>query len=238
MNLVVPWSTQTFAFMIQTSSVGYQSLVPVNKFLNVRTATNAQSLTAVIDENSNDLKNLQINYGKVYPKTLYDTAINRYAGVVSGGNNFGRQNIYQRYEDTFNNCQSNLEVGQQEPFMSADKQILTYVPRVVAGGVDVVVLGAGTEPVAYINPTLGFSTCDLLSRGLISCISVAKDSSAKNTDLTVNIQYNSTASSPNNAGTGLCQAGNPNLLVMSVYKKTAHIVIQQGATVSVESTLG
>ena len=127
--------------------------------------------------------------------------------------------------------------------MSADKQILTYVPRVLnanGNGQDVAVAGNDnlTSPVAFINPTLGFSTCDFLSRGLISCISVAKDSSAKNTDLTVNIQYNSTPSSPLNAGNGLCQAGNPNLLVMSVYKKTAHIVIQQGATVSVESTLG
>ena len=247
LNLVVPWSTQTLCSMMQTNTVGKQSVVPINKFLNIRT-DNGQINSNVrpnvsIDQNSNNLQSIQFNYGKIYPKVLYTTVLSSYGShnYPIGYSSMPEQFLIQRYEDTFSNSLSNFEVGQMEPFASADKAITSFTPKTTYGRADDAdaIVNPDAYPVSYVAPNLGFNTCDFLSRGLITCVSVAKDSAQKNTDLVVTFQYNnSKATFDHNNNEGLDARGNPQLLVMSIYKKTAHVVMQQGAVISVESILG
>ena len=225
--------------MLQTATVGRQSVVPVNKFLNVRCQRDGASGVAkpvtdgdtIIDANSNDLRSIQINYGKIYPRTIYETAFN---------NSSSKQYLIQRYEDTFTNSLSSFDVGQMESFASSDKAIYTFVPKTNAS-YDTKDQNGKNIPHLQLLPVFGFNTCDFLSRGLITCISVAKDSAAKNTDLVITVQYNQNASSnggKNVKSAGLDEDGLPQLLIMSIYKKTAHVKMAQGAVVSVESILG
>jgi hypothetical protein len=222
LNYVVPWATQTLTVALQTGTVGTQTIVPPNKFLNVRTFGAVLDNTSIIDINSNNLKNLQIQYSKVYPKTQYSS---RY----SAPSHF--QQLYQRYEDTFENSQSMWHTGQQEPFSDTTNAITAIVPYTAVFGKDTAV---PTLPAVF-----GYSTVDYLSRGALFCCSVSKPSDNRTTDCQITVEYNAdTCGITADARTGLDPNGNPQVLLMSSYMKTCKIQLQSGSVISAEVVVG
>jgi hypothetical protein len=180
-----------------------------------------------VDINSNNLKNLQIQYSKVYPKTQYNSGINPFGNNGVGGG--GYQWLLQRYEDCFENSQSMWAAGQQEPFCDKTNAITTIVPYVAAFQTSVAL--------PLLNPAWGYTTTDYLGRGALFCTSVSKPSDNRTTDCQITIEYNNDPSGQ--AGrTGLDQLSNPQVLLMSSYKKTCKIMIVGGSIASVESVVG
>jgi hypothetical protein len=206
---------------LQTGTVGTQTIIPPNKFLNLRTFGGVVGATSVIDINSNNLKNLQIQYSKVYPKTQYTSGISATSGY---------QQLMQRYEDTFENSQSMWSVGQQEPFSDTTNAINVILPYSAA-------LVVNTALPLRV-PVFGFSTTDYLSRGALFCTSVSKPADNRTTDCQITIEYNVDPVGGGDARTGLDLVGNPQVLVLSSFKKTCHITIVSGSVASVESIVG
>jgi hypothetical protein len=228
LNYVVPWSTQSLTVALQTGTVGTQTIVPPNKFLNIRNFPyNLPALGALssIDINSNNLKNLQIQYSKVYPKTQYSSRFSVVNGV---------QQLYQRYEDTFENSQSMWQTGQQEPFADTTNAITAIVPYTPAFGKDTAI---PTLPAVF-----GYTTVDYLSRGALYCVNVSKPSDNRTTDCQITVEYNNDGNGITIGGadgrTGIDATGNPQVLLLSCFKKTAKIVMVNGSVASVESVQG
>jgi hypothetical protein len=117
----IPWSTQCICVALQSNFVGQTTLMPPSKFTNLRLAGQNAVLdtNTIIDINSNDIQNIQITYGKVYPQNNYNTIMN---SVV------GRQNIYQRYFNTFSNSKALWDSGCQEPFSDNTYAITFFTP--------------------------------------------------------------------------------------------------------------
>ena len=222
----IPWSTQCICVALQSNFVGQTTLMPPSKFTNLRLNGQNAVLDAnsIIDINSNDIQNIQITYGKVYPQNNYNTVMNP---VV------GRQNIYQRYYDTFSNSKALWDSGCQEPFSDNTYAITCFTPYQQA---DV------RTTRAFCIPTYGFNNADFLSRGAIYCVSVAKPQESKITQCTLVVQYNVNAPAYNDnnslVGGGLAQNGLPNILLMSAYKKTLKVTIANSVAVAVEIAEG
>jgi hypothetical protein len=223
LNYVVPWSTQSLTVALQTGSIGTQTIVPPSKFLNTRLTAGTAGL--VIDNNSNNLQNLQIQYSKVYPKTQYDSGLSNYGFA----NNLNYMYMTQRYEDTFANSQSLWQTGQQEPFVDTTHAITHYAPLADAWALT-------NRPL--LVPFYGFTTTDYLSRGALFCVNVSKPSDNRTTDCQITIQYKQDPFLVNGAvGLDLVN-GNPQILLLSSFKKTAKIVMVNGSVASVESVQG
>jgi hypothetical protein len=141
----------------------------------------------------------------------------------------GVQNIYQRYYDTFSNSKALWETGCQEPFIDNTNALTSFAPFT-------------TQPattVSNVIPAFGFSNADFISRGAMYCVSVAKPQESKITQLTLVIQYradNNSISAGNQ--NGLQASGNPQILLMSAYKKTVKVTIANSVCIGVEVAEG
>jgi hypothetical protein len=210
LNYVVPWSTQSLTVALQTGTVGTQTIVPPNKFLNIRNFPyNAPTLDviSIIDINSNNLKNLQIQYSKVYPKTQYTSRYSQLNAI---------QNLYQRYEDTYENSQSMWQSGAQEPFAVNTNNISVVVPYVRGNP------WTKARCVPTVPAVVGYTTVDYLSRGALYCVNVSKPSDNRTTDCQITIEYNNDGVAlGNDVRTGLDISANPQILLLSSFKKTA-----------------
>ena len=190
--------------------------------MNVRTFGAVLDATSIIDINSNNLKNLQLQYSKVYPKTQYSSRYSAPSHI---------QQLYQRYEDTFENSQSMWHSAQQEPFCETTNAITSIVPYSNAFGKD--------TAVPILPAVFGYSTVDYLSRGALFCCSVSKPSDNRTTDCQITVEYNADVCGiAGDARTGLDSNGNPQVLLMSSYMKTCKIQLQSGSIVSCETVVG
>ena len=227
-NYVVPWTTQTLAFMLQTSAIGRQTLVPPSKFLNIRPANlGAPALNnqTMIDPLSNDLKFYQLTYSKTYPKNNIQSQFAPFVTIANPAQS-GINRLYFRYLDTFSNSQSEW-AEKQEPFSDATNSItMTYANDG----------GANTRP--QFVPIYGFSTCDYISRGAIYCVSVAKSQNDKTVDAQLVVEYNTDVYNGQISGPVLSTPSAPNLLLIACFKKVAKISMLNGTIASVDVALG
>ncbi len=225
-TFTIPWSTQTTCMAIQTQSIGYQTLVPPSKFMNI--CNNANYLFSILDVNSNDLQSLQLQYSKTYPQTNYTSSMSYISAT---------QNNYQRYYDTFSNSRALFDYGQQEPYADATNAMVCFTPFQPNSAV----LTAPASTNSRVVPVYGLSQCDYLSRGALYCISVAKPQDNHTTQAQVYIAFNATKSGGSGAFDGypgLAVSGNPQLLFMSSFKKTAQITVSNGCVIAVNVVEG
>ncbi len=139
----------------------------------------------------------------------------------------GVQNVYQRYYDTFSNSKALWETGCQEPFIENTYALTSFVPYAIGA-------------VSNAIPVFGFNNADFISRGAMYCVSVAKPQESKITQCTLVIQYNADTNCVGNGlgSNGLAATGNPQILLMSSYKKTVKVTIANSVCVGVEVAEG
>jgi hypothetical protein len=122
---------------------------------------------------------------------------------------------------TFSNSRALFDYGQQEPYADATNAMVCVCPfkTTVASN-------------SLVVPVYGLSQCDYLSRGALYCISVAKPQENHTTQAQVYMNFNGELSATNGYS-GLAGSGNPQLLLMSCFKKTAQVSISNGCIISV-----